>query len=181
MKRSLTFLPSFQTGFSLIELMAAFVIFALGFGILLQTLGASVQSTARSAEYTQAALWEQSKLDTEGVGEHLKEGTSSGEFDDKYRWELTITKYEPPADNKTTPSMLPIAPTIELYALDLNVIWGKSSSPINAHFRTLRASHPDNGLTGGMNPGFQPGGMPPITRHPRPRPSLNTQPNGGQE
>lgn len=167
-----------QSGFTLIELMAAFVIFAIGFGVLLETLGASLRNTTRSAEYTQAALWAQSKLDTEGVGEHLKEGGSNGKFDEKYRWELTVTKYEPPADlAKANSAASPlVSPGIELYTLDLNVIWGKFNSPRNAHFRTLRASNPDNGLTGGMNPGFQPGGMP-STRRPS-VPPRNPQPGG---
>src|SRR5689334_24108970 len=78
------------------ELIAAFVIFALGFGILLQILGGGLHTTRQSAEYTQAALWAQSMLDIQGIGEPLQEGSSSGQFDDTYRWQLNIAHYDPP-------------------------------------------------------------------------------------
>ena len=74
-------LPRRQRGFSLLELVAAFLVFALGFGALMQILSASLRNARLSAEYTQAALWAQSKLDSVGIGDKLKEGGSSGEFE----------------------------------------------------------------------------------------------------
>ena len=85
-----------QRGFSLIELVAAFVVFALAFGVLMGILSSSIRNTRLAAEYTQAALWAQSRLDVVGIGEKLEEGHESGRFDDEYRWELDISKYEPP-------------------------------------------------------------------------------------
>ena len=37
-----------------------------------------------------------SLLDTQGIGEPLQEGSSSGRFDDQYSWQLNISKYDPP-------------------------------------------------------------------------------------
>jgi general secretion pathway protein I len=80
--------PTFQKsgGFTLMELIAAFVVFAIGFGVLLQILGGALHTTRQSAEYTQAALWAQSLLDIQGVGEPLKEGGRSGQFDDDFSY-----------------------------------------------------------------------------------------------
>src|SRR5690348_14375364 len=89
-------MPPRQRGFTLVELVAAFVIFALGFGVLLQILSSCLHTTAQSADYTRAALWAQSLLDPLGVGEPLREGGASGRFDDKYRWQLSIAKIDPP-------------------------------------------------------------------------------------
>ena len=50
-------------GFTLIELVAAFVIFALGFGILLQILTGALRTTTQSADNSQAEMWAQSLLD----------------------------------------------------------------------------------------------------------------------
>ncbi|MDE2085731.1 MAG: prepilin-type N-terminal cleavage/methylation domain-containing protein [Xanthomonadaceae bacterium] len=61
-------------GFTLIELVAAFVIFAIGFGVLLQILTTCLHTTAQAADYTRAALWAQSLMDVQGVGEPLKDG-----------------------------------------------------------------------------------------------------------
>ena len=97
-------LPPRQQGFSLIELVAAFVVFAIGFGVLMGILSASIRNTRLAADYTQAALWAQSQLDIVGIGEKLEPGRKSGRFDDRFRWELDISKYEPPPDANAAPS-----------------------------------------------------------------------------
>ena len=46
-----------QAGFSLIEMVAAFLVFAIGIGVLMQVLATSMHSTRASSDYTMAALW----------------------------------------------------------------------------------------------------------------------------
>lgn len=153
--------PSRQRGFTLIELVAAFVIFALGFGVLLQILSGCLHTTAQSADYTRASLWAQSLLDVQGVGETLREGDDSGNFDDKYSWRLRVGKIQPPEEPQaaTPPAgnqaagnqngqaavMTPVASNIDLYQLELVVSWGSYYMTHNARFVTLRAVTPDNG------------------------------------
>lgn len=149
-------LPRRQRGFSLLELVAAFLVFALGFGALMQILSASLRNARLSAEYTQAALWAQSKLDSVGIGDKLKEGGSSGEFDAAYRWQLEITRYQPPdAAAAPTQTLQPV----DLYRVDLTVSWGGAQSRREAHFTTLRAANPDpNAALGGGMPALLPRG-----------------------
>ncbi len=128
-----------QRGFTLLELVAAFVIFAISFSVLMGVLTSSIQNVRRSAEYTQAALWAQSLLDVVGVGERLKEGGSNGRFDNNYRWDLRISKFQPPAASQFTAEQ--IAP-VDLYQLDLNVSWNGTSQQRQARFVTLRANTP---------------------------------------
>jgi general secretion pathway protein I len=161
-------LPSLrQRGFTLIELVAAFVIFALGFGVLLQILSGCLHTTAQSADYTRASLWAQSLLDTEGVGEALQEGDRSGKFDDTYSWRLRIAKVDPPEvvqagasagnTHAQAPTVTPVAPNIDLFQLELVVSWGTYYMTHNARFVTLRAVVPDNGQPNGQ---VQPQSMP---------------------
>jgi general secretion pathway protein I len=82
-------------GFSLIEMVAAFLVFAIGMGVLMQILATSMHSARRSSDYTMAALWAQSRLDVVGVGEPIEEGQSSGRFDDTYAWTLDIHEVDP--------------------------------------------------------------------------------------
>ena len=159
-----------QAGFSLIEMVAAFLVFALGIGILMQILASSMHSTRTSSDYTMAALWAQSKLDVVGVGEPIEAGSSNGHFDDDYSWQLDITQVdpasvEPPPQQYSTgagtqqngapqqqrltagagnPGALQVAP-FDLYQLDLTVYWGGryGSSQHSAHFSTLRTMNPD--------------------------------------
>jgi general secretion pathway protein I len=126
-------------GFTLIELVAAFALFAIGVTIAL-SIGANALGLAkRSSEFTRAALHAQSKLDELGVGEPLEQGNESGEFDDGYRWEMTVTEEEPPAADTGAVETLPI----ELYKVELVVRWDKDRR--EAKFSTLRVSNPSVG------------------------------------
>ncbi|MGA9342090.1 MAG: prepilin-type N-terminal cleavage/methylation domain-containing protein [Rhodanobacteraceae bacterium] len=171
--------PSGARGFSLIEMVAAFLVFAIGIGVLMQILGSSMHNAQRSAEYTQAALWAQSLMDTVGVGQPVEEGQSQGRFDDAYSWQLDIQKVdpqdvEPPPPQAATPansgdangraqpnSRSPLSSTagnsgalqvspVDLYQIDLTVLWGNSRRPHQAHFTTLRAANPQTDQ--GQNP-----------------------------
>ncbi|MFI4970249.1 MAG: prepilin-type N-terminal cleavage/methylation domain-containing protein [Lysobacterales bacterium] len=82
-------------GFSLIEMVAAFLVFAIGIGVLMQILATSMHNARQSSDYTLAALWAQSRLDTVGVGERIEAGHSSGRFDDNYSWDLDIKQVDP--------------------------------------------------------------------------------------
>ena len=135
-------------GFTLVELVAAFAIFAIGVSIAL-SIGANALGMAkRSSEYTRAALHAQSILDVVGVGEPLSEGSDAGEFDDGYRWELAVTQQEPPAAATGAIEELPI----ELYRLELVVRWGDERE---AKFTTLRATSPSLGGASAPSPGGQ--------------------------
>jgi len=149
-------MPPRQQGFTLVELVAAFVIFAIGFGVLLQILSTCLHTTAQSSDYTRVALWSQSLLDTQGVGEALKEGSYSGKFDERYRWQLNVQKMPPPEDsaaqaapapgNAQVPQveMTPVGPNnIDLYQLELIVSWGGYYLTHNARFVTLRSQSVD--------------------------------------
>ncbi len=162
-----------QRGFTLIEMVAAFVIFAIGFGVLLQILSACLHMTAQSADYTRAALWAQSLLDTQGIGAPLQEGNASGRFDDKYSWQLNVAKIQPPEPpppvaaagnaNAAGPNITTLGNTIDLYQLELVVSWGSFYLTHNARFVTLRAQSVNAGNAAGNTPGNQ---MPPTRGQP---------------
>jgi general secretion pathway protein I len=159
-RRSTTIrLPRREGGFTLIELVAAFVIFALGFGVLLQILSTCLHTTAQSADYTRAALWAQSLIDMQGVGESLQEGSSSGRFDDKFGWRMNVAKIDPPEQpqtggvtpgnqNQQGPQITTMGNTIDLYQVELIVSWGTFYMNHNARFVTLRAQEQNQNQNG---------------------------------
>ena len=130
-----------RRGFALIELLAAFLVFAVGFAVMMELAASGLRQARTSAELTDAALWAQSKMDTIGIEEPVKEGSDSGEFDKKYRWELAISEWEPPADA----SVFETTNLVDLYRIELIVIWGQGRSERSARFVTVRAIQP--GLT----------------------------------
>jgi len=123
-----------QSGFTLIEVMAAFAVFALLFGVVLQILSTSMTNTRRAGDYTQAALWAQSKLDVLGLEEVLEPGESSGEFDDRYRWYLRVEEVMSFDDSGLDLTELPVS----LYGVELVVEWGENPTR-EAVFTTLRS------------------------------------------
>lgn len=161
----------------MIEMIAAFVIFAIAVGALMQILTQSMNNARYSADETRAALWAQSLLDNVGVGERVEAGSSHGEFDRKYRWELEIEQIDPElvAAEATEPSGAvtnagPIVavgnpafgiPQIDLFHVVLNVKWGDSARERSARFSTLRTATPDlrevNSLSGSGQSGAPPG------------------------
>lgn len=153
------------SGFSLIEMIAAFLIFSIAVGVQLQILTTSVQTTRSSEGYTMAALWAQSKLDVVGVGERIKPGHSSGEFREGYNWEMDITQVDPTGIEQPPPvggeiaglganqqiaaaqqlglgGGLEISP-VEIYQVDLTMHWGSRGRENTTTFSTLRAVNPD--------------------------------------
>lgn len=128
--------PAFnpQTGFSLLEVIAAILLLAIAFTALMKVAGASMALSHNAAEHSAAAMHARGLLDSAFVGESIKPGSQSGHFDSRYRWTLEVSAWNPgePA----------AAATLQLYQLDLTVLWGPAARPRTAHFRTLRLGSP---------------------------------------
>jgi general secretion pathway protein I len=122
-----------QSGFSLLEVIAAILLLALAFTALMKVAGASAGLSRNAAAHSEAAMWARSKLDSAFVGPALQPGNSSGRFNATFRWQLAVTPWTP------TGVATADAP-LHLYQLDLQVLWGPPGHPASAHFRTLRLS-----------------------------------------
>ena len=127
-----------QSGFSLLEVIAAIMLLAIAFTALMKVAGASISLTHNAAEHSEAAMWARSLLDSAFVGESVKPGSSSGRFDRQFRWQLDVTSWSGAG------VAAPDAP-LHLYQLDLDVLWGPAAHPRSAHFRTLRLGGPQVG------------------------------------
>ena len=146
-----------QSGFTLIETLAAFILLALFLGVLLSSLGTAMRHTVWAEQQSLAAEWAQSKLDLVGIGEPIEEGSSRDRFDDTYRWEMQITEYDPPRDPpQLTSEQLaagyqpmeydPDALGLHLYRIDLAVLWGERDQERSLDFTTVRAYSPDQAV-----------------------------------
>ncbi|MFZ0870053.1 MAG: prepilin-type N-terminal cleavage/methylation domain-containing protein [Rhodanobacter sp.] len=131
-----------QRGFSLLEVIAAIMLLAVAFTALMKVAGSAISLTQNAAEHSEAAMWARGKLDSAFVGESLQTGSSSGQFNAKFRWQLDVTPW-----NQV--GVAPPGAPLHLYQLDLDVLWGPPGHPRSAHFRTLRLSGSD--IAGGPN------------------------------
>ncbi len=120
-------------GFTLIEVVLALSVFALGFGLILETLGGASRNVRVAGDIGKVALFAQNKLDLVGIDTPLKKGTTSGKFDDVYSYEMTVTSEVP--DDSTVPE----TGTVKLFRVDLAVSWGRGANLRTERFSTLRS------------------------------------------
>jgi general secretion pathway protein I len=116
-------LPARAAGFSLLEVLAAFVILALVGTALFRLFSGALGNATLSDEYSRATLYAESRLATMGVEAPLKEGTAQGTSDDgHYAWTAAVSPYQPPG---STPDLDSAATTmaVQLWKLAVTVTW----------------------------------------------------------
>ena len=133
-------------GFTLLEVLLAFVILAAASGLLLGMLSGGLGQVSRSRSDTEASLYAQSLLDGVGVLEPIAPGVREGEFDGgRYRYRLEIAEVPdpvpaPPDAPVPADAPLPI-PIPKLFRLVLDVRWGDRPAQ-QLHIASLRARAP---------------------------------------
>ncbi len=125
-------------GFTLLEVMLAFVIFALSFATVLEIMAGSMRSVRRASDDTQVALFAQSIIDRVGTEILVEEGQFSGTGMDRYRWQLEIYLYAASDEDMRTQDLAEMS-GIELYQVDLDIDWEAGRRPRNLHFSTIRS------------------------------------------
>jgi general secretion pathway protein I len=130
--------PAGSRGFTLLELLLAFVVFALSFATVMEILSGSMRNTVRARQYTEAALTAQAVMDQVGLEIPLEEGFSTGGESGEYRWEIGIVAYEGGGDG-FNPVELAELTGIELLQIDLLISWGVPPRDQSSEFSTVRA------------------------------------------
>ena len=129
--------PRRAAGFTLVEVLLAFVIFALSFAVVLEILAASMRSTVRAQGATEAALLGQSLMDRVGTEIPIAEGSLAGTAPGGYRWELVISPYEATEDNLRHLELAEMTGTL-LYWVDLHIEWGDDVRRYDTSFTTVK-------------------------------------------
>ncbi|MEH6576284.1 MAG: prepilin-type N-terminal cleavage/methylation domain-containing protein [Amphritea sp.] len=115
-----------EKGFSLLEVLVAFVVLSVSLGIILQIFSLSTRITRTAETQQQAVLLAESKMAELLSEQFIEPGRDNGAFDDRVhegvmadlRWQTEVSEYEfpdePPVDN---PSLVP-------YLIEVSVSWG---------------------------------------------------------
>lgn len=136
-----------QQGFTLLEVMLAFVVLAVALGLLVGMLSNGLRQVQQAQGETEATLHAQSLLDQLGKLEPILPGRSDGEFDHgRYRYQLDIQKTDDPAAAPATDEAEQAQPASvpgpDLYRISLAVSWGAAGPGQQLRFTTLRARTP---------------------------------------
>ena len=104
-----------QQGFSLIEVLVAFMILALSLTVVFRIFSGGLRNVALAEDYAHAVMVAESQLATVGVSEPLALGVSTGEWDERFRWERVIEVYRPwEQDKELTVKMQPYRVTVSV-------------------------------------------------------------------
>lgn len=125
-------------GFTLLELLLAFMVFALSFATVLEILTGSMRNTVRARHFTEAALTAQSLMDQVGVIIPLEPGQQMEGESGEYRWDLKIYEYET-GDTELGTAELAELTGIALLQVDLYVSWGEPPREQIRRFSTVKA------------------------------------------
>lgn len=88
-----------QQGFSLLEILMAFTILALGLGVLYQIFSQGSRAAVLSDDYARAVMIAESRLADADVDGNALTGKQQGTEEDKYHW--TITQQSATSFNQT--------------------------------------------------------------------------------
>jgi len=125
-------------GFTLLELLLAFVVFALSFATVLEILSGSMRNTVRARHYSEAALTAQSVMDQVGVNIPLQSGTTvQGEAGD-YVWSIEINEFQATDENVQSVQLAELT-GIVLLQVNLFISWGEPPREQNRRFSTVRS------------------------------------------
>jgi general secretion pathway protein I len=146
-------------GFTLLEVMLAFVILASAMGLLIAMLSKGLGQVQQAQGETEATMYAQSLLDQIGMLEPIAPGRREGDFDHgRYHYQLEITETEDPAPppppatgNGPAPSAI-VEGGAKLYRIALAVHWGDNRPAQQLKFVTLRARTPQADQPGQPDP-----------------------------
>jgi general secretion pathway protein I len=131
--------PQTARGFSLLEILVAFIVLALAMTILMQIFSTSLVGASITDKYARATMLAESKLAAVGVEEVLKEGASNGTVDEIYNWAIEIKPYsEAPTD--PTPANNPASYEQLLYVKLFEVVLSVSFPGDDKKVRTVTLS-----------------------------------------
>ena len=108
-----------QAGFTLIEVVVAFVVLTLVFSVGFEIFSTGLARAGMLEERSRALEVARSRLDDVGMEETIAAGATQGEAQDpRFHWTTTVTPYDEGSD-----PMHPIQSSYALYRVDVTVDW----------------------------------------------------------
>jgi general secretion pathway protein I len=110
-------------GFSLLEVLVAFVILALVGTALFRLFGGALNNASAADDYSRAVLLAESRLTETAAQTPLRAGGDQGTSEDgKYAWTTKVEPYVPP-DETADQQRLGEMAAVRLWRVSVNVSW----------------------------------------------------------
>ncbi len=110
-------------GFSLLEVLVAFVILALALGVLMRVFSGALNNTSQAKRYAQATMIAQSRLADAAAESPLQEGEASGDHDAGFHWRTRISRFASDEEGSE------LVERLALFRIDVEVGWQRGGRP----------------------------------------------------
>lgn len=136
--------PRPARGFTLLEVLVAFVILLLAFSVLMRIFASGGRGMVAADDVNRAVAYAEAELAAVGVSIPLAAGTAGGELVDGYRWSREIAPY--PTEESEALARVPA-----LYKVTATVHWERRGRSRELSLQTLRLGAMPNAMPGGAN------------------------------
>lgn len=126
-------------GYTLVEVLVAFMILAMALTVLLRIFASGVRNVSVSAQYAQAVLIGESRLATAGIDAMLAPGETSGVEGDDFHWTRRVVNYEPAVDYST------YVKSTRAYYVTVTVTWPNGDRERSIDLSTVKLLHDESG------------------------------------
>ncbi|NVK40233.1 MAG: type II secretion system protein [Oceanospirillaceae bacterium] len=109
-----------EEGFTLLEVLVAFLILSLALGVILQIFSLAMRTTGSATAKQQALLLAESRMAELTALQEVRAGRDEGRFDDRFSWVSDVERYEFPDQEVNFETFL--VP----YRLDVTVEWDRN-------------------------------------------------------
>ena len=121
-----------QSGYTLIEVLVAFMILALALAVLMRIFSGGLRNVSVSSDYATATLIAESRLAAAGIDGLLAPGETSGTEGDRFEWTVSVQDYEP------WPGYRPAAKGVDAYRVTVTVEWPHGDNTRSIGLSTVR-------------------------------------------
>lgn len=124
-------------GYSLIEVLVAFVILALAMTVLLRIFSSGLKNISVSSDYSRAVLIAESRLAAASYDQTLLLGETSGTDGERFRWTQHVSAYVPWLGYETT------AEGLQALYITVRVEWTSGSAVRHIDLGTVKLVRPE--------------------------------------
>jgi len=119
-------------GYTLIEVLVAFMIMALALTVLLRIFSGGLRNISVSSDYAQAVLIAESRLAAAGIDGPLYPGETTGIDGEQFEWTRRVTEYVP------SPVYSNAAQDLQAWHVTVSVAWPNGSNSRSIEISTIR-------------------------------------------
>ena len=114
--------PARQAGFTILEVLTAFVLLAVALASILQIFSSGLRDAQLADEYARAVMIAQSRLSAFTAADKMEEGSSAG-VESPFSWALTVLPYDDRQEDPAAAAQGEYRLAVRLLRVESRVSW----------------------------------------------------------